>query len=134
MLLRLLPHCKGTFLHNAVSSHWDCSKRFTLHPLLDLFIPTPTRLLWEDSATLQLRHEDYSFTCPSMSAARYSCVQLSELWQRGMNEIAKASKRQQEDSNPGSLDESPTVYRALLHDGRVEALMSDRRASFSRCN
>ena len=34
----------------------------------------------------------------------YSFIQLSELWQRGVNEIAKVSKRQQQDSNPGSLD------------------------------
>ena len=38
---------KGTFLHSAVSSNWDCSKHFTLHPLADLFFRTPTRLLWE---------------------------------------------------------------------------------------
>ena len=31
---------KGTFLYSAVSSLWDCSKHFTLHPLADLFIPT----------------------------------------------------------------------------------------------
>ena len=36
---------------------------------------------------------------PSLSVARYSFIQLGELWQRGMNEIAKASKRQQEVSN-----------------------------------
>ena len=34
-------------LYSVVSIPWDCSKRFTLHPLADLFIPTPTRLLWE---------------------------------------------------------------------------------------
>ena len=31
-------------------------------------------------------------------------IQFIELWQCGMNEIANASKQQQEDSNPGSLD------------------------------
>ena len=36
--------------------------------------------------------------------ARYSFIQLSETWQLGVNEIAKVSKWQQEDSNPGSLD------------------------------
>ena len=36
---------KGMFLYSAVSSPLDCSKRFTLHPLADLFIPAPTRLL-----------------------------------------------------------------------------------------
>ena len=52
----------------------------------------------------QLLLEDYSFRNPPLSVARYSVLQLSELWQRGMKEIAKASKQQQEDSNPGSLD------------------------------
>ena len=56
------------------------------------------------SGTLQLLREDYPFTYPLLSAARYSIIQLSELWQRGMNEIAKGSKRQQEDLNPGSLE------------------------------
>ena len=55
------------------------------------------------SATLQLLHQDYSFRYPSLSIARYSFIQLSELWQCGMNKIAKVSKQQQEDSNLGSL-------------------------------
>ena len=38
---------KGMFLYSAVSSPLDRSKRFTFYPLEDLFIPTPTRLLWE---------------------------------------------------------------------------------------
>ena len=59
---------------------------------------------WKHSAILQLLRKDYSFRYPCMCVARYSFIQLSELWQCGMNEIAKASKWQQEDSNPGSLD------------------------------
>ena len=39
-----------------------------------------------------------------LSVARFSFIQLSELWQRGMKEIAKVSKLHQEDSNPGSVD------------------------------
>ena len=88
-------------LHNAVSSPWDCSKHFTLHLLTDLFIPAPFRLLWE---ALLLLLEDYSYIYPSLYVARLSFIQLNELWQRETNEIAKASIRQQEDSNPGSLD------------------------------
>ena len=38
---------KDAFLYSAVSSHWDCSKRFTLHPLADMFIPTPFGFIWE---------------------------------------------------------------------------------------
>ena len=33
---------KGMFLYGAVSSPSDCSNRFTLYPLTDLLIPTPT--------------------------------------------------------------------------------------------
>ena len=31
-------------------------------------------------------------------------IDLNELWQCGANQIAKVSKRQQEDSNPGSIE------------------------------
>ena len=44
-----------------------------------------------------------AITARRLFVARYSFIQLSELWQRGVNEIAKASKRQQEDTNPGSM-------------------------------
>ena len=40
------------------------------------------------SATLQLLREDYSFRYPPLSVSMYSFIQLSELRQRGMNEIA----------------------------------------------
>ena len=64
---------------------------------------------------LQLLHKDYSFTYPPQSIARYSFIQLSELRQDGVNEIAQASKRQQEDSNP-SLD---NVLDARQHIGDI---------------
>ena len=38
---------KCMFLYSAVSSPLDHSKRFTLHSLTAMFIPTPTRLLSE---------------------------------------------------------------------------------------
>ena len=81
---------------------WIVQNALHLTPA-DLFIPTPSRLSGRHSTTLQLQREDYSFTHLPLSVARYSFIQLSELWQRGMNEITKASKRQPEDSNPGSL-------------------------------
>ena len=48
---------------------------------------------------LQLLCEDYLYIHLDL----YLVIQLSELWQHRMNEIAKASKRkrQQKDSNPG---------------------------------
>ena len=49
-------------------------------------------------------HPCYSFTYPPRSVARYSFIQLSELRQRGVNEMAETLKRQQEDSNLGSFD------------------------------
>ena len=56
------------------------------------------------SATLQLLHEDYSFTYPRLSVARYSFIKLSELWHCGMNKFAEALKWQQGDSKAGSFD------------------------------
>ena len=55
---------------------------------------------------LQLLREDCSFRYPPLSVARYSFIQLSELWQCGMNDIAKgkASKRQENNLNPSSLE------------------------------
>ena len=71
---------KGTFLYGVAYSPWDCSKRFTLHLLAHLFVLTSSRLLWKHSATLQLLREDRSFTNLPLSIARYSFMQLSELW------------------------------------------------------
>ena len=48
--------------------------------------------------------DSHSFTDPLLSVARCSVVQLSELRQCGVNEIAKPLKWQQEDSNLGYLD------------------------------
>ena len=39
-----------------------------------------------------------------IAVTRYSFIYLIEVEQCGINEIAQASKRQQRDSNPGSLD------------------------------
>ena len=47
----------------------------------DLFTQTPSRLLWEASShMLQLMHEGCSYTYPPLSIARYSFIQLSELF------------------------------------------------------
>ena len=45
----------------------------------------------------------------TLSVARYSFIQLSELMQRGVNKIGKASKWQQEDSNLASLNRGSDV-------------------------
>ena len=73
-------------------------------PPTDLFIQVP------NSISLGSIQPSYNYSTKTicshihLSVARYSFVELSELWQHGMNEIAKALKWQQEDSNPGSLD------------------------------
>ena len=45
------------------------------------------------SATLQLLREDHLFTYPLLAVPRYSLIQLSEVFQRGVNEIAKSFER-----------------------------------------
>ena len=55
------------------------------------------------SATLQLLCQSYPLTYRALPIARYSFIQLGELWQRGVIKML-VSKRQQEDSNPGCLD------------------------------
>ena len=77
------------FSYSAVSSPLERSKRFTLHPLADWFIPTPTRLLWEAFAIMS---EDYSLTFPPLSISRYSSIQLSGLGRRAENGNAQTSK------------------------------------------
>ena len=66
------------------------------------------------SATLQLLHEDYSFRYPPLSVARYSFIPLSELWQCGMNEIAKASKRQQEEEESNRYATMPHTVIVIM--------------------
>ena len=115
LLATMLVKGKGAFLWSAVSSLWDWPMHFTLHPLVDPFIPTPSRVLWEAfSKTLQLLREDYSFKYPPLSLAKYSFIQLSELWQRGMNKIAKASKRQQPPPPPHISIVQWTSFTKLL--------------------
>ena len=38
---------KGTLLYITLSSPWDCSTCLPVHPLVYLFIPTPSQLLWK---------------------------------------------------------------------------------------
>ena len=50
------------------------------------------RFSGKNSAELPLLHENYSLTFPTLSIARYSFIQLSELRHRGVNSNADASK------------------------------------------
>ena len=65
----------------------DCSKRFTLHPLADLYIPTPTRVIREafSHATLTSDLQRRLFTHISTSVKIKDYVTLWELgvvWSR----------------------------------------------------
>ena len=82
---------KCMFLYSAISSPSDRSKRFTLHPLADLFIQFA--FSGKNSDTHKLLPEDYLLTFAQMSTARYSFIQLSEMGHCGENENAQASKR-----------------------------------------
>ena len=65
--------------------------RWTLHPLTDLFIPTPTRLLWEAFKQCSNYAQQLNTHISTTSIARNSFIQLSELGHRGENEKAKGS-------------------------------------------
>ena len=80
----------------------SCDYNNTFHAALTYSFQRHLDFSGEHSATLQLLRQHYSFTYPPPSLDMHSLTQLSELWQRGVNEIV--SKRQQENSNLGSLD------------------------------
>ena len=80
---------KGTLLYTMVSTPWDCSKCFTVYSWQTCSFQHQLDFSGNYSATLQLLQEDYSFTSASLPVARCSFIQLSELWQRGVNKIAK---------------------------------------------
>ena len=80
-------------LYSAVSIPLDRSKRFTLSPLTDLFIPTPFSASLGSILVMQQLCNDYSLTFPPLSIARYSFIQLSRLRRREENENAQTSKR-----------------------------------------
>ena len=85
---------KGMFLYSAASSSWDCSKRFTLHPPAVLFIPMPSRPLWEAFSHAAITTQRlFLFIYPPLSIARYPFIQLSELRQCGVNETTPETKR-----------------------------------------
>ena len=74
---------KGMFLYSAVSGPWDCSFRaLNFTPWQTCSIQRHIDFSGKHSAMLQLLHED---RYPHMSVARYSFIQLNELWQCGMN-------------------------------------------------
>ena len=71
--------------------------------LTDAFTQTPFRLLWEASSHMvQLMREGCSYTYPPLSIVRYSFIQLSELEQCRVKNLAEGFNTAAQDSNPGS--------------------------------
>ena len=92
---------KGMVLYSAVSSPLDRSKRFTLSsPGRPVHSDSNSASLGSILAMQQLRN-DYSLTCPPLSIARYSFIQLSRLRRREEKENAQTSKRYQRGFEPG---------------------------------
>ena len=81
----ILTKCQGNW-YSVVSSPRDCLKRFTIHHLADLFIPSPTQCR-------PCFH--YCVKTSRSHIFRYSLIQLSELEQCGVHQIAQVLKRQQ---------------------------------------
>ena len=92
---------KVMVLYSAASSHLDSSKCFTFSSLgRPVHSDTNSAYLGSILAMQQLRN-DYSLTCPPLSIARYSFIQLSQLGRREEKEKAQTSKRYQRSFEPG---------------------------------
>ena len=98
--------------------------------LTDLFIQTPSRLLWEASShMLQLMRKGCSYTYPPLSTARYSFIELSEQEQCRVKTLVQSVNTAAPDSNSGSRSREyevlPLSHCALQsHVGMLNALLS----------
>ena len=72
---------------------WTAQSALHFPPLADLFIPTPFSASLGSILAMQQLRNDYSFTFPPLSIARYSFIQLSRLGRREVKENAQTSKR-----------------------------------------
>ena len=64
------------------------SKSFTLHTLSDLFIPRPSKLIWEAFSHAAIARSLFVHMSTTVCMARYTFIQLSELWQSGLIKLA----------------------------------------------
>ena len=79
--------------------------------LTDLFTQTPSRLHWEASShMLQLMCEGCSYTYPSLSIARCSFIQLSELEQCRVKKLAQGFNTEARIRTRVLVVESPKLY------------------------
>ena len=76
---------------------WTAQTDLHFHPWANLFIPTPSRILWQHSSHTAVTRQDCSLIFPSQSTSMHSFIQLSELGWRGENENAQTSKRSKGD-------------------------------------
>ena len=129
-LIRLRMNCimahflkrkkKVVFLYSAVSSPSDRSKHFTLFASPGRPVHSDTNSASPGSilARQQLRATTKSLTCPPLSMARYSFIQLlSQQWRQWRERKCPIfDTLAKQDSNPGSLDCEygilPLSYRA----------------------
>ena len=98
-MFNLLSHSlnrkNGDLLYSAASNLQDRSKRFTLYFLADLFDQTTSQLLWKTHKHTAINARRlFLHKYPPHCKTKYSCIQLSELEQRRVNELANGSTRQ----------------------------------------
>ena len=81
--LSSVHHVRAEVLYSAVYSHKECSKRFTLFSLANLFNQTPFRLLWEvpSHVVINTRRLFVHKYPPLLTIGRYPFIQLSDLEQ-----------------------------------------------------
>ena len=85
---------KGSFYIAQYPVRWTAQSALHFLPsLTDLFILTPFSASLGSILDIQQLRNDYSLTCPPLSIARYSFIQLSGLRRREENENAQTSKR-----------------------------------------
>ena len=76
----VVPISKGKFLHSAVSSPWDLSKRFTLYSRQTCSFQHQLDFSGKHSSILQLlRKRRFVHISPTLYIAMYSFIQLGEL-------------------------------------------------------
>ena len=110
--------------YSAVSSPSDRSERYTLFALPGRPVHSDTNSASPGSilAMKQLRATTKSLTCPPLSIARYSFIQLSQLgrqWRERKCTIFETVAKG--DSNPGSLD-CESFYRAPCQSSYPETI------------
>ena len=76
--------------------------------LADLFTQTPSQLLWEASM-VQLMREGCLNTYPPLSTARYPFIQLGELEQCRVKNLAQGFNTTAQDSNLDPLNQESEV-------------------------